>query len=121
MEYTFYGGSLHKKVECDPNNDLLLQLYKGYSIVINPPKIQRKEIKINYDSVTNPKIVVFYDTTYVTEIVPLTPDLLKSESSYNLQNADAIKSLSTTSRVVDFKIIDCNPKNTKKNIGRITK
>lgn len=114
MEYTFYGGSLHNKVECDPNNDLMLQFYKGTSLVVNPPKIQRNEIKINYDSVTNPNIVVFYDTSYVTEIVPLSPDLLKSESTYNLQNTNNLKSVSTTSKVVDFKTIDCTPKNTKK-------
>lgn len=114
MEYTFYGGSLHKKLKCEPNTDILLQYYKGYSLIINPPKIIKKEIKINYDSVTNPKIVVYYDTNYVTEIVPLSPDLLKYQTSSNTTNTDSIKSISTTSKVVDFKIVDCTPSNQSK-------
>lgn len=114
MDYTFYGGSLHKKLECKPEDDLLLQFYKGYSLIVNPPKIVKKEIKVNYDSVTNSRIIVYYDTSYVTQIVPLSPDLLKNETSQQMKNPDSIKSFSTTSKVIDFKILDCPPsKNTK--------
>ncbi len=118
--YRILGGSYHTKIDhCDTSVDSLLQMYKAINYKVNNPKIVRHDSKIEYDSIVNPKLMVSYDTVIVTEVVPLTNELLEIKKIENKDPKTSNQSISQTSQVIDFKVVDCKKryiKNQKQDV-----
>ncbi len=71
-KYEIWGGSAHNTLDCgDPHQETILKYYKYNEIFFTAPKILPKEKIIEYDTIINPTPKFVYDTTYVTELIPI--------------------------------------------------
>ncbi len=117
-KYKFYGGSEQYNIDCKQSGDSIVQYYRGTKYIFNPPTIKKREIKTNYDSIANPTLLVAYDTTFVTELVPLTAQILKSEVVEINDSSKKEQTISETSKVTNFRIVECLPQRDENKVQK---
>lgn len=113
-KYAVYGGSKVNTSGCDDPRDTIIKFYKSQQISYIDPLIIKKERLIEYDSVINPKPKEVFDTTYITEIVPISEletitiknefqpiDNVQNEGKNQEQRKEVVK---------DIKYVKCPPK-----------
>ncbi|HRP01442.1 MAG TPA: hypothetical protein PLE30_02230 [Candidatus Kapabacteria bacterium] len=103
-KYKAFGGSNYYHLNCDQRSDTIITHYIGKNYIINAPTIN-KNIKITkYDSIINQQTKYEYDTTFVTEIIPLKDDILKLDSTIYFDTvSNKVYHISKYSKVISFK------------------
>ena len=117
--YKFYGGSEKYNIDCNQSKDSIVQYYRGTKFIFNPPTIKKREVKTNYDSIINPTLMVAYDTSFVTELVPLTSQILKSEVIEIVDSSRTDQKLTESAKVTDFRIVNCLPEKNENKIHKV--
>lgn len=105
-EYDIYAGSEHNSLVCDVPGDTLIKFYKTIQIKEIAPDIRRRETIKDYDSVANPTLFVAYDTTYKTEIMPISQSSNVSAASKDSEISDQ----NTRENIVGVNYVKCPPK-----------
>lgn len=110
--YKVRGGSYLNYFDCDNPNNCFPIFYKGKNYKAQEPKITSRKVKIYYDTVINPNLVVQYDTTYKKEIVVVNKEnILNPKTSQSKKIKDTLEQKVTQSETTkDFNIIRCPPR-----------
>jgi len=113
-KYAIYGGSKVNTSGCNDPQDTIIKYYKARQISFIDPLIVKKERLIEYDTVINPKAKEVFDTTYVTELVPISElETITIQNEFqpvdNEQNPN--KNQEQRKEIVkDIKHVKCPPK-----------
>lgn len=114
--YKLFGGSQLYNLDCSQPSDSIIQYYRGTKYIINKPNIKKIENIVKYDSLINPTIHYAYDTTYVVETIPLTDEILSTQTKIIRDTAKTkINNEMLTEKVTNFKTVKCPPVNNPPN------
>jgi len=112
-KYEVWGGSNHNTIDCgDPLQPTILKYYKYNELFYTVPKILSKEKIIEYDTIINPTPKFVYDTTYVTELVPISiVDSIRVEKEFVPQSDNTDNQVQKKETVTNIRYVRCPPRN----------
>ena len=108
-EYLVLGGSYLRNLNCNSPEDKIIQFYTGINFELKPPIINKKETKIEYDTLENKILKFKFDTTYVTELIPINNVNLNQETT-NLIDENNNRRIIQTEKIIKLNQVDCYPK-----------
>lgn len=115
-KYAVYGGSNLNTIGCDDPRDTIIKYYKYQEINYTTPLIIKKERKIEYDTIINPTPKVVFDTTYITDIIPISElETITVQNDFRPNTKSDVDQNITAQKetVLEIKHLKCPPKQSK--------
>lgn len=120
-EYKVNGGSFLNYFDCENPNHCFPLYYKGTNYKAQAPKITPRKVKVEYDTIINPTLIVKYDTTYKKEIVIVSKEnIVDKKTTYGKKIQDSLEqNITQFETTKNFNIIKCPPREQIESIKKI--